>query len=342
MALSASFLHRRSRAADKSRRQIANFTPTSSALRSGGGMRLVFGDTAPLDMLDDEVTALSTMRVYLKDNMCNVDGTPFEQDSYLLRFLQGCGWDQAETLADIRRHIDWRHSNLPLDIGTVFDNLPRGILYVHGRDRLRRPILIIRGSELALVEKDDVLKVVIYWLEWVVSSLMVPNKVEQWKVLVDLTNVGITTAPVLTLRDVAMVLHRNYRGRLAKLVFLNCPMVFVGLWQTVSPILPEATKQKILSLGADFKGELLKGISPNQLERKYGGEQIDVVDYTFPVMPEPPFDDDCHGGEEDEEISGGVWKVTAQNVITDNQRLPSVKEFAAADDILDCNGTRPT
>ena len=101
----------------------------------------------------------------------------------------------------------------------------------------------------------------------------------------DLQDVTFYNAPVSLLKDIAINLQRNYRGYLAQMSFINAPIIFWGLWQAISLVLPQSTREKIVLCTSDYKSELLRWININQLEEKYHGTAPNVNSYFEPVLP---------------------------------------------------------
>lgn len=203
------------------------------------------------------------------------------------------------------RHLEWRKEFLPVPRAEVTNLMTKGFCYVHGRDKCLRPILIIRCKALIDVPSEDGMKVVLFWLEFAISNLLVDGKVEQWRVIIDLAGCSTYNLPVRTLKDVAMTLTKNYRGRLNELFFVNSTLVLWSIWQLVNVVLPETTRQKISILTSDYGSTLFKAVLPNQLEERFGGACKDVTDFSKAILPPGPFsrEEEEEGGGEDEKES---------------------------------------
>ncbi|CEL93319.1 unnamed protein product [Vitrella brassicaformis CCMP3155] len=281
-------------------REVSEYVPAAGEIKQGSGLeglRHIFGDL-PLD--DFEKQVVEEFREFFNEweewegdespaGKVRLEGTVFDDDNFLLRFLQGNGWDLCKTARDVMHHLEWRRTALPVPLSHVQHLMHSGIIYLHGRDRCRRPIIVIRAKQLGQVTQDAALKLAFYWLEYAVHNLMVKNRVEQWRVIIDLHEVGYTDLPVTTLKTVASHLQRNYRQRLSGMYIIYTPWVFWGIWQMVSYLLQETTRRKIKILAESFADELLKDIHPCQLEERYGGVCPNIVDYDKPILPPPPF-----------------------------------------------------
>ncbi|KAL8269707.1 hypothetical protein Esti_006360 [Eimeria stiedai] len=263
--------------------------PTDILKPNPGGppVRLIFGD---LDLIPHEVQGLKGLRKLMENDKELAESPVFADDRYAVRFLQGNDWDAARCLGDMKRHIHWRAKTLPIYRSAVDSLLPRGFMYVHGRDEAYRPILVLRCRSIAESSVEEVMPVVIYWLEFILEKLLVKNKVEQWRVVIDLEDCSITSAPIGILKQVCDTLTRNYRGRLFGMLILNAGFVFRSIWQLVSVVLPERTKSKIRLASSCSDDEFMASINPSQLEARYGGKCLNVQDFRWPVLPPGPFE----------------------------------------------------
>eukprot|EP00921_Rhytidocystis_pertsovi_P013648 GHVQ01022139.1.p1 GENE.GHVQ01022139.1~~GHVQ01022139.1.p1 ORF type:complete len:452 (-),score=55.06 GHVQ01022139.1:1481-2836(-) len=267
---------------------VREYHPPPEAIRqeTGKKIRKIFGDM-PLE--DYEIEAEAQMHRQLLENGFPLAGTIFESRHQRLRYLQGNEWDIERCQADMSKHLEWRATHLPVRDEAVSDILPLGYCYIHGRDRYMRPVVVIRCKELQTADRDKAVLCIVYWLEFVIANLLVPNRIEQWRVIIDMADCALYNVPAIILKDVAMTLARNYRGRLHQMTIINAPLIFWGIWQVISLVLPESTRQKISIMAYGFEPEFRKVIHDCQLEEKYGGTCPDVaINYVEPTMPPPP------------------------------------------------------
>ncbi|EEA07661.1 CRAL/TRIO domain-containing protein [Cryptosporidium muris RN66] len=267
------------------------YNPPIEAIKYGQGetgMRYVFGD---LELDNYEEQKVTEMLAYLKNRHVSLRNTAFNDKHLLLRYLQGNEYDFVKAWDDIKRHVRWRqHFRTIEDCHKLQKLLETGYCYIHGRDRFMRPIIIFRAKAfLDGQEPDDILHMVYHWFEFIIMKMLVWNKIEQWRVIMDLEDVSFYNAPISLLKDIAINLQRNYRGYLAQMTFINSPIVFWGLWQAISLVLPQSTREKISLFTSEYKNDLLKYIHPNQLEKKYGGDAPNVTLFSEPVLPPAPF-----------------------------------------------------
>lgn len=70
-----------------------------------------------------------------------------------------------------------------------------------------------------------------YFLDFLITECMIPAHIENWTVIVDLNNVGITQIPKGLLQSVIQSMQKNYRGRLFKFYAVNVHWLVRGLWK---------------------------------------------------------------------------------------------------------------
>ncbi|KJP90171.1 hypothetical protein AK88_00019 [Plasmodium fragile] len=184
--------------------------------------------------------------------------TIFEDDNYVLRFLQGNEFNFEKCYYDMIRHLEWRDENLPVLYEDIKDMLEKGYIYVHGRDKKMHPIIIINCKSFITADTKDVLKVAYYWMEFIISKLFIEGKIEQWRVIIDLSSCGVLTIPIGTLKDISKCLSCNYRSRLSKMLILSAPLFVTGMWHMMKSIIPVVTQQKITISSAETDKDVLK------------------------------------------------------------------------------------
>lgn len=111
---------------------------------------------------------------------------------------------------------------------------------------------------------------------------MIPSKIENWTVIVDLNNVGISQIPKSLLQSVIDSMQKNYRGRLFRFFAINSHWLLRGLWAVAKNLVDEFTLTKMNLIGYEFKAEIFKVIDPNFIEEKYGGTLPNKADNFFP------------------------------------------------------------
>ncbi|EUT83504.1 hypothetical protein PFAG_03380 [Plasmodium falciparum Santa Lucia] len=109
---------------------------------------------------------------------------------------------------------------------------------------------------------------ILYVIKFCISKLLIEGKVEQWRVIIDLTSCSVLNIPIATLKDISKNLSCNYRSRLCKMLVLSAPLVVTGIWHMLKSIIPVVTQQKITITSSEKEKKLLDQVQANQLERK--------------------------------------------------------------------------
>nr|SCN60482.1 CRAL/TRIO domain-containing protein, putative [Plasmodium chabaudi adami] len=211
--------------------------------------------------------------------------TLFNDDNYVLRFLQGNEFVYDKCYVDILRHLKWREENLPIKREDIKDIINNGYIYIHGRDKSMHPIIVINCKRFITVNTKEVLKVAYYWMEFAIANLFVEGKIEQWRVIIDLSSCSVLNIPVSTLKEISQSLSCNYRSRLSKMLVLSAPFFISGMWHMLKSIIPYNTQQKISITSAEIDKKLLNQVDADQLEKKYGGTCENATSFADPILP---------------------------------------------------------
>lgn len=111
-----------------------------------------------------------------------------------------------------------------------------------------------------------------YTLDFIISNCLIPSKIENWTVILDLMDVGLTQIPKNLLQAVVTSMQKNYRGRLYRLYAVNVPWLLRSLYTLAKGMMDEFTAIKMNLYGSTgFEQDLLKLVDADQLEKKYGG-----------------------------------------------------------------------
>merc|ERR1712039_715770 len=196
----------------------------------------------------------------------------------------------------------------------------KGFVYWHGRDRKCRPCLVIRLERLGemATDKERAVRVVMFALEYALRYALVPGRVENWVVIIDLANVMRTISPLKigsmasTAAAIGTTLEKVYCGRMVWLKIVNMPG---GLARIVNGLIPAEKKDKV-SFPTDVATELLELMEPHQFESRYGGAAPDLApEETYPfrffknprgeeaLLKEHPTESPSSGESEPEDFS---------------------------------------
>ena len=123
-------------------------------------------------------------------------------------------------------------------------------------------------------------------MEYVKANLFMPGKVENYNLIIDLYNIGVTQAPITVIKALLGVLQQNYRCMSRKLYVFNvCWSLRMG-WKVIDIMLSESTRQKIEVHGANTCDGIKDKTELSNIEKQYGGSADDCTVFWPPIMPE--------------------------------------------------------
>jgi hypothetical protein len=114
---------------------------------------------------------------------------------------------------------------------------------------------------------------------------MLPGQVENWVILLDLTQFGLFTSLLSTLRKVMTFIQAHHRGRLFKMHVLNTPLTIYIPWSIVKAFFEPSSVSKVAFHSTQRPLDLLHHISVNQLEQKFGGNEPNQTQFWPPTAP---------------------------------------------------------
>lgn len=119
-------------------------------------------------------------------------------DRLMFRLLAAEKYDHAKTLHHMIEHSRWRRETFPVSYSMIAAILKSGFLYVCGRDKNFRPILILNVRKI--VDVDYSIEVInaasAFFCDFVMRKLLIAGVVENWIMIIDLNDVGMTSLPV--------------------------------------------------------------------------------------------------------------------------------------------------
>jgi hypothetical protein len=164
--------------------------------KKGNFQRLIFG--SPIDLeLDEEKHAEKFMQFVTKFGH-NIPEEYWTNDRLMLRFLAAEKNNYAKTLISMVEHSQWLRMTFPANLSMISSLLNSGFLYVCKRDIQYRPVMVLNvnkmnqdGSDISVISEATA-----FFCDFVVKKLLVPGKVENWIMIIDLNGVNITTLPI--------------------------------------------------------------------------------------------------------------------------------------------------
>ena len=194
--------------------------------------------------------------------------------------MQGSDFDIEKSFDEIRKEIIFKIEKLPIVYNDIYKEIfNTGCIYIHGRDNAYRPLIIFNPGMLnSLNQPIEIWKSFgIFLMEFLVNKCLVPSRVENWNIIVDLGSLSMADIPY-SLKEIFTAFKGIYRCRLYKLYLLNMNFVFNLVWSIVKMIMGPTLEAKACNVDTNDGSydDLFKFINRSQLEKKYGGTAEDL------------------------------------------------------------------
>ena len=199
-------------------------------------------------------------------------------ESDTMRLLQASEYDIKKTYTSIKENIEWLNSVPKVINDKIIYLLNSGFLYIHGRDCHFRPIIVVSIKMLKVILSqnytfDDINKCTTYLINYLIKYLLIPGQIENWIVFVDFENVGISD--IGDFKKILSTLSK-YRGRVYKNYFFHISGILKISVKAAVKMFSSVAK-KLVILGSDELEKIQEIISPQNLEKKYGGFAPDII-----------------------------------------------------------------
>eukprot|EP00397_Hematodinium_sp_SG-2012_P014990 GEMP01015258.1.p1 GENE.GEMP01015258.1~~GEMP01015258.1.p1 ORF type:complete len:572 (+),score=99.13 GEMP01015258.1:139-1854(+) len=236
----------------------------------------------------------------------------------------------AQAVSKMQSTEKWRKATLgkPLrdDDPELLASLSSGAIYFGGRDKFLRPLVVMVAKRFPAQwfkkgGQDQILRVVIFMMEYLQRYMIFPGNVENLCVLVDMDGMSLMQTPVSALKHIVGVLSSHYMGRLYKIYILQCPALISMTYSLMKNFITDRQQQKLDFLSANDLSHLTQLFHPQQLEKTYGGLRGNLVAPFYPFQfPPGPFDTsakvssgslipDAHIIMSEEMVFGGlIWR----------------------------------
>lgn len=212
------------------------------------------------------------------------------KESDTMRLLQATNYDIKKTYTTINENIKWLNS-IPKTINTrIITLLNSGFMYVYGRDHHFRPIIVvsIKMVKKVLSQKytfDDINQSIVYLMNYIIKYLLIPGQIENWIIFVDFEEAGISDIGEFT--KILSTLSKQ-RGRVFKNYFINIGGLIKLSVKTAVKMFSSVAR-KLVILGSNELNKAQEIISPENIQKKYGGMAPDAVpggnNLFPPIMP---------------------------------------------------------
>lgn len=205
-----------------------------------------------------------------------------------------------------------------------------GFMYVHGRDKQFRPLIVINPKALTPFKSygtdvvgEEIIKWCIFIIEYIKENLFLPGQIENYVVIIDVNKMGITEIPKAALGKVIDWLSKGYRYRTKRMFVLNTTFSLRIGWKVMESFMAEHTKKKMSLSDTNTTKDLELMFDSSQLEEKYGGSASNCTKFWPPWMPS-----DEYGHDEDDLVSESEYP----QIIANNKHLKPCPELLEDDE----------
>ncbi|XP_054450433.1 SEC14-like protein 4 [Pteronotus mesoamericanus] len=241
------------------------------------------------DLSPQQQEALARFRDNLQDLLPTM---PKNDDYFLLRWLRAQTFDLKKSEDMLRKHMEFRKQQ---DLDNILTWQPLEVIQLYdsgglcGYDYEGCPVwfdiiggldmkgLILSASKQELIRK----RIKAYELllrECELQSEKLGRKVETMVMVFDLEGLSLKhlwKPAVEVYQQFFVILEANYPETVKSLIIVRAPKLFPVAFNLVKSFMSEETRKKIVILGGNWKQELPKFISPDQLPVEFGGTLTD-------------------------------------------------------------------
>ena len=132
----------------------------------------------------------------------------------------------------------------------MFELLNRGFMYICGRDKCYRPVMVLKMAVFNELNKgattlstDEVIASILLTCFFARKYMMIDGRIENQYLVVDLA--GNYKVALGTLKPILKFFPMVNKGRFRAFYVVNCPMTINFLWDTIKYFLDEITQRKV-------------------------------------------------------------------------------------------------
>lgn len=219
-------------------------------------------------------------------------------DNFMLRFIRARKWDVDNSLVMLANSIQWRVKTSKVDdllksseLGCLERN-QKGVLkqfrsgkcIIHGKDKLNRPIVIVRprfhhSSEQTMEEVEIFTLLLIEY-----ARLMLTEPIDQCALIFDLKGFTMANMDYEPVKYMIGAFEAHYPESLGVLLIHRAPWIFGGIWQIVKNWLDPVVASKINF--TKHTSDLEKYINTNEILEEMGGNDNYDYEYLEPTKQE--------------------------------------------------------
>ena len=146
-----------------------------------------------------------------------------------------------------------------MDIIESFDEiqplLEQGFLYANGRDRKMRPNLIFKARKVIdnEVTVEDLVKLNVFWSAYLIFNGLVPGKIEQFNLIVDMSDVALHEIPIQRFGGMMARTKMHFAQRMSYSGIIKLSWFLQKAVNMITVFLDEFQSEKVNFYSNDYK-----------------------------------------------------------------------------------------
>lgn len=121
---------------------------------------------------------------------------------------------------------------------------------------------------------------------YLMLNMLVPGQVEKWITYTNINKTSLRDVPIKLFKAAADTLSLNYIDNTSKAYVVNMTYMQSIVGKLLQKFLDADTVSKMFISSSVNDPDVIKYISPSQLEEKHGGSAPNATQYWPPIMPE--------------------------------------------------------
>ena len=203
-------------------------------------------------------------------------------DSYNLKYIYSENCKLQKAYERMINNINHQKNFFPLTFtpkDKVLTIINMGFCYIFGRDHQFRPILIINtGILIKRIDEfstDDLIRSGMFIIEFIKNKMFINGQIENLVMIINFEDTNLISLPD-KLKKTLMEIDKNFVSILYKTYFIGVNFIIKIILKIVFAFLEKATAKKVVVLDNKKDKRILENISPNNLEKRFGGEAENI------------------------------------------------------------------
>ena len=201
-------------------------------------------------------------------------------ESDTMRSLQASNYDFKKVYELIKENIKNTEDSLRIIDRRIRYILNSGLVYMHGRDCHFRPIIVVEAERaIELMDKmgytfEELSQALLFFMNYIVNYMLVPGQIENWFLICDLKNIGVTK---MSLFSKILSALSKFRCRVIKNYILNLSGFVKFALSSVLSVLGSSSAKKIVIVKENQLEVMQEFILKENLQEKHGGISPNLI-----------------------------------------------------------------